>query len=92
MSVPLQKRARAFLERAVPAGLDYVPNSLAERWIKTYAKRGRISVEPATLELMELVIAESQERAGGEPLPEVADYFRESTALLEAIHTEASQE
>jgi len=92
MSVPLQKRAQAFRERAVPAGLDYVPDSLAERWICTYAKHGRIPLSAATLELMELVIAESQERAGGEPLAEVADYFRESTALLEAIHTEASQE
>lgn len=88
MSAELQTRAEAFLQRPIPKGLDYVPDSIAERFIATYAKERRLPDDPDLRELLELTCMESSQMADTHADPEVAEYFRESVAILEAILAE----
>jgi hypothetical protein len=88
MSAKLQARAKAFLERPIPGGLDYVRDSVAERLIATYAKKGKLPDDPDGPELLELAAMESSQMAETQSDEEVAAYFRESTAILEAILAE----
>ena len=88
MSAELRARAKAFLERGIPKGLDYVPDSIAERLIATYAKKGELPEDDDVAELLELASMESSQMAETHDVPEVAEYFRESAAILEAMMAE----
>lgn len=87
MSAELQRRARAFLERAVPEAISYVPDSFAERFIATYAIEGLLQLDAELSELLGLVLVESR-NAAESPLADVSEYFGESSAILEAIRKE----
>ena len=84
MPAALQERAKAFLKRPVPAGIDYVPGSMAELFIAAYAKRGKAAPDAESREMMELCAMEAEAAAAarrGEP----AAYFRETAAILRAM-------
>ena len=87
MSTELQRRAEEFRKRPIPKGLSYVPDSIAERFIAAYAANGKLEQDPDLAELLDLCIMEtvgavkSKSRAA-------AAYFRESTAILQAIQAE----
>jgi hypothetical protein len=89
MSARLQARAKAFLERPIPSGISYVPDSISERFIAAYATDGTIDVDAELAELLAICVlegySEAQSRSG-----EDAAYFRESAEILEAIQTEMS--
>ena len=89
MSVELQARARAFLQRPIPVGIDYAPDSLAERFIATYAARGKLPEDDEASELLELACLESSaisDQFKNEPA--ASDYFRENASILEAMLAE----
>jgi hypothetical protein len=88
MSSELQARARSFLDRNIPAEIGYVPNSIAERFIRTYADEGQLSDDPETMELLGLAAMDS--RAMLDQLKDSAamDYFRESSTILESMLAE----
>ena len=88
MSTELKARAQQFLKRAVPEAVGYVPNSMAEQMIATYARRGKLPDDPETAELLELILMESSALAESDSAPEVHDFFHESAAILEAIQAE----
>jgi hypothetical protein len=88
MSAELQARAKAFLQRTIPAGIDYVPNSIAEELIATYARRGQLPGDAETAELLGLAGMESSALAGQLTDPEAAGYFRESSLILEMMLAE----
>jgi hypothetical protein len=88
MSAELQTRARAFLARAIPAGIGYVPDSIAERFIRTYAIEGRLPEDPDTMELLGLAASESCAMADQLKDETAAEYFRESSRILESILAE----
>lgn len=85
----LQERARVFLERPIPKGITYVPDSFAERFIKKYAAEGKVKNDPESLELIEICATESQE-AAKKSTGEEQEYFRESAEILKAILAEAA--
>jgi hypothetical protein len=87
MSVELQARAAAFLRRAIPDGIDFVPGSVAEMFIATYAKRGSLPDDPEADELLSLACVESQSMAD-QLTGQAAEYFQESSAILEGIQGE----
>jgi len=89
MSAELQARARAFLQRPIPAGIDYAPDSLAERFIATYAARGGLPEDDEAVELLGLACLESS--AMSDQLrndPAASDYFRENALILERMLAE----
>ena len=87
MSIELQTRAAAFLKRAIPADIDFAPESIAEMFITTYAKRGSLPDDPEGDELLSLACIESRSMA--EQLTgQAAEYFQESSAILEGILAE----
>ena len=88
MSAELQARAIAFLERPIPAGINYAPNSIAERMITTYAKRGGLPDDAEAVELLELAAMESTAMADQLTDPVAVDYFRENAAILEVMLAE----
>lgn len=88
MSAELQQRARAFLKREIPSGIDYVPHSLAENFIATYARRGRLADDDDTAELVGMAGMEASAMADDLKDPAAAEYFRETSNLLEAILSE----
>lgn len=78
----LASRCRAFLAREVPAGLDHVAGSIAER-ILALAANG-IPLDDELAELLPLCVAESRARA--EALPAGARaYLLDSAGLLDEI-------
>lgn len=84
----LQTRAQAFLARPVPNSIDYVPNSIAEQFIRAFAKTGSLPGDDETSELLELTAMESSAVTDSQTDPAAAEYFRESSALLEGILAE----
>ncbi len=85
MSTELRARAQAFLNRGIPSGMDYAPDSIAERIIATYANRGRLPEGDENAELIELAHLESSAMADQMTDPSAAGYFRECAAILEAL-------
>jgi len=88
MSAELQTRAKAFLARPVPATMNYVPDSIAERFIRVYAQEGQLSEDGEAMELLGLAAMESSAMADQSKDQQVAEYFRESSALLESMLAE----
>ena len=85
MSTELRARARAFLNRGIPAGIDYAPDSIAERIIATYANRGRLPTGDENGELIELAHMECSAMADQMTDPSAAEYFRECAGILAAL-------
>lgn len=81
----LQARAQSFLARKIPTTVDYVRDSLAERFLATYAKHGSLPGGPESAELIELAAMEAGARARDSTDPEAAEYFQECAGILEAI-------
>jgi hypothetical protein len=90
MSPKLQARAKAFLERPVPEGISYVPDSLSERFIAAYAEQGRLQLDADLSELLGICLIESFGAASGKT-GGVAAYFRENAELLQAIKQECEK-
>lgn len=89
MSSELQTRARAFLQRPIPSGIDYAPDSLAERFIATYAARGGLPEDDEATELLGLACLESSalsEQFSNNPA--ARDYFQENASILEKMLAE----
>ncbi|KAA0251600.1 hypothetical protein FBQ97_11525 [Acidobacteria bacterium ACD] len=85
--VPLAERCRVFLAREVPAGLDYVSGSIAER-VLAMAANG-IPLDEELAELVPLCVQESRTRA--EDLPgDARAYLLASADLLEEIGREGA--
>jgi len=90
MSRQLRERARAFLERPIPEGMPYVPDSISERFIAVYAERGQLEPDPETVELLRICAVEAENAASMKTGEEQA-FFRESGAILEAIFEEMQE-
>ena len=88
MSAELQARARAFLQRPIPEGIGYVPDSIAERFIARYAQAGSLPDDDEAMELLGLACMESSAMADQLTDPMASAYFRESSAILEAMLAE----
>jgi hypothetical protein len=88
MSDELQARARAFVQRTVPATVNYVPDSIAERLIGAYARDGHLPDDSETMELIQLAGLESSALAERLSDPAEIEYFRENSAILEGILAE----
>ena len=88
MSAELQARARIFLDRSIPAGIDYVPSSIAEQLIAAYANRGSLSDDTETTELLALAGMEASSMAARLSDPTAAAFFRETSAIIEEILAE----
>lgn len=84
----LQDRAKAFLKRPIPKGVNYVPDSISERFIASYAENGKIDLDPELAELLEICVDEG-ERAAKKHSGEAREYFEESAAILRAILNES---
>ncbi len=85
MSAELQARARAFLQRTIPATIHYAPGSIAERLIAAYARNGQLPEDAETMELAGLAAAESTATAEQLTDPAAVEYFRENAAILELM-------
>lgn len=68
--------------------MNYVPDSIAERFIRIYAEEGQLSEDDEAMELLGLAATESNAMAEQSKDLEVAEYFRESSALLESMLAE----
>ena len=80
----LLTRVKAFLLRPMPEDLAYVPDSISERLLSTYAVNGRLSLDPELAELVELCLLETLAAAEGGS-DEHRAYFQESAEILQAI-------
>ena len=82
MNQDLRKRCGEFVKRVPPPNLGYVGGSVAERVLAGYA--AGVAPDDETLELLEIVIADSRETAGviGGA---AAEYLLSSAGLLEEI-------
>jgi hypothetical protein len=87
MSASLQARARKFLARPIPKGMAYVPDSLSERLIRSYAAGGEDEVDAELAELLDICIFEATDAAENKTGEEAA-YFRECAEILQAIQAE----
>ena len=85
MAVDLQSRAKAFLERPLPSDLNYVPNSLAESYIRRLAAEGRVDVDPEAAQLLQICAMEAEFAASESGSPARQEYFGETAELLQAI-------
>jgi hypothetical protein len=88
MSAELQTRAKDFLQRAIPESIGYVPNSIAERFIRIYAAEGELPEDADTMELLGLAAAQSSSMTEQLKDPKAVEYFRESSAILESMLAE----
>jgi hypothetical protein len=88
MSAELQARAKAFLDRQIPAEIRYVPDSLSERFLATYAAKGKVDLDGELAEILEICVIEAFHAADSKAGAE-AEYFRECALLLQAIQAEA---
>lgn len=84
----LQQRAKAFLERPIPKGMPYVPDSISERFIAEYAATGKVVLDGETHELLQICVLEgdntAQQKQGAE-----REFFMESAAILRVIAEES---
>ena len=83
----LQERAKRFLETPIPEGMNYVPDSISERFIIEYANSGKVVLDPELGELLQLVVMESPIVEGAKPGTEEA-YMNESAIILRGIINE----
>jgi hypothetical protein len=82
MNEALRERCRRFVAAAPPPGLGHVADSVAERVLRGYA--AGTAPDDETLELLEIVVADSRETAEALSGP-AAEYLVASAALLEEI-------
>jgi hypothetical protein len=87
MSAQLQARAMAFLERPIPQGMPYVPDSVSEQFLVAYATDGKLDSDAVLAELLAICVAEAYSAARSKTGEEAA-FFRESAEILEAIQVE----
>ena len=80
----LQERARAFLQRPIPKGMAYVPDSISERFIATYAADGKVELDSELAELLGICVTEARTAAGAKS-GEEAEFYRESAEILGLI-------
>lgn len=66
----LQRRAKAFLRRPIPAGMDYVPDSIAEHFFVQYAQDGNLMLEPALTEILALIANDNESNTFEPCLPD----------------------
>ena len=84
MSAQLQDRAKRFTKLPVPKSPDYVPGSMAERFIATYASDGKLQPDDETRELLEMIVVEAEDMVSQKTGVDQA-YFRESAEILRAM-------
>jgi hypothetical protein len=88
MSAELQARARALRGRQHPDGPAYVPDTLGDWAIGSYAASGHIDLDTDYIESLSLcvmqAVQEAERRSG-----EAAAYFCEAAEILKAIQAEA---
>ncbi|VTR99409.1 hypothetical protein [Tuwongella immobilis] len=82
----LAGRIKAFLNRQPPAEVNYVPGSLVEGLMATYAIAGRLDAEGRLL--LGICEAELAKLVASKTGP-AADYFGECLAIVKAIQEES---
>jgi hypothetical protein len=80
----LQVRVKALLKRPIPDDMDYVPDSLAERFLAQYAETGRLALDGETAEILFLIVNESASDIS-KINPGEHDFMTESHAILQSI-------
>ena len=86
----LQERTKAFLAQPIPEDLDYIPDSLADRFLIQYAEDGKLTLDPETAELLGLIVQDTKAHPI-EYKPNAEAYMAESQAILEHILNEEIQ-
>jgi len=81
----LQARVKAFLMRPVPEDMDYMPDSLAERFLIQYAEDGHLTLEPETAEILATMVEDEETNSLEQCQPGEREYLDESRKLLAAI-------
>jgi hypothetical protein len=86
----LQERARAFLQRPIPEGMAYAPDSISERFIASYAAEGKADLDAELTELLGMCATEARRAAKAKSGGEAA-CFRESGEILGLILNESKK-
>jgi hypothetical protein len=82
----LADRIKEFLNRQPPADVNYVPGSLVEGLMATYATEGRLDPEgDMLLGICEVELTKTVAAKSGP----AADYFGECLAIVQAIQGES---
>jgi hypothetical protein len=81
----LQDRAKVFLKRPIPADMDYVPDSLAERFLTEYAQNGHLTLEPETAEILAIMVSDHEANPLDQYNPGECEYITDSQKLLAEI-------
>ena len=87
---PLQERAKKFFTMPIPKGMDYVPDSISERFIAEYAENGKVELDGELEELLHLVVMDLEIVEGAKPGTEEA-FMNESAIILTKIANEVSR-
>jgi hypothetical protein len=81
----LQDRTGAFLKQPIPEGMDYVPDSLSERFLAEYARDGRLALEAEIAEILAMMVEDADSDESMQYNPGEREYIRESQQLLKEI-------
>lgn len=82
----LQERAKTFLDRKPPQEIDYVPNSIAELFIRNYVQANKFDDE--FIELGELAMMTADEASNTHSTEDAQAYFSECKSILSEILAE----
>jgi hypothetical protein len=86
----LRTRAQNFLDLPIPRGIDYVPDSIAEMFIRNYVVGGDFDNE--LTELGEMALISVDEIIDEGLTPDAEEYFHECKEIIAAILKELGLE
>jgi hypothetical protein len=73
----------------MPEDMDYVPDSLSERFLTEYAQDGHLTLEAETAEILAIMVEDADTDESIPYNPGEREYIRESNQLLkEILHEE----
>jgi hypothetical protein len=81
----LQDRTKAFLKRSIPSDMDYMPDSLAERFLTQYAQDGHLTLNSETAEILAIMVNDPDANSLDQYKPGEREYIAESQKLLADI-------
>jgi hypothetical protein len=87
----LQDRTKAFLKRPIPKNMEYMPDSLAERFLVQYAQDGHLTLEAETAEILAIMVNDTESNAPEQYKPGEREYMAESHQILAEILQEEIQ-
>jgi len=82
--ISLQDRAKNFLELPIPKGMNYIPDSLDERFIVEYAETGRLELDDQMKEIL-WITTEELSIVENAPLGSEDAFMNESALILKEL-------